>query len=146
MGIFTPFIGLRAKSFRTQASSETAASGSSSYALRYEEDTTTSLRTELGISMLWPVDPVVSGTPVFGLRAAWTHELASNEPGTRSFLTIPGAAFPASGVTRDRDSLILAASVGIGASNGFYVDGGLNAEYSRNSKDLGGSLTVGYRW
>lgn len=146
MGIFTPFVGLRGKSFRTQAYSETAASGSSSYALRYDEDTTTSLRTELGISMLWPVDPAVSGTPVIGLRAAWTHELASNKPGSRSFLPPLGVTFPASGATRDRDSLILSASIGSGASSGRYFNGAVNAEYSSNSKDFGGSLTVGYRW
>ena len=146
MGILTPFVGLRGKSFKTQAYSETAASGASSYALKYDEDTTTSLRTEVGISMLWPVDPIVSGTPVFGLRAAWTHELASNKTGSRSFLTTPGVTFPASGATRDRNSLILGASVGIGASSGVYVDGAVNAEYSSNSKDFGGSLTVGYRF
>lgn len=146
MGNFTPFVGLRAKSVTTQAYSESAVSGSSTYALRYDEETYTSLRTELGVSMQWPVDPAVSGTPAFGLRAAWAHELSSNEPGTRSFLTIPGVAFPISGATRDRDSLILAASVGVGASNGLYVDGAVNTEYSGNSQDFGGSLTAGYRW
>jgi uncharacterized protein YhjY with autotransporter beta-barrel domain len=146
MAIFTPFVGLRAKSITTQAYSESAMSGSSSYALRYDEATNTSLRTELGISMNWPTDGAASGTPAFGLRAAWAHELASNEPQTRSFVTVPGVAFPVSGVPQDRDSLILASSVGIGAENGLYLDGAVNAEYSSNSQDLGGSLTVGYRW
>ena len=146
MAIFTPFVGLRAKSITTQAYSESAMSGSSSYALRYEEATNTSLRTELGISMNWPTDGAASGTPEFGLRAAWAHELASNEPQTRSFVTVPGVAFPVSGVPQDRNSLILASSVGMGADNGLYLDGAVNAEYSSNSQDLGGSLTVGYRW
>lgn len=146
MGVFTPFAGLRAKSFTTQAYSESAVSGSSSYALRYDEATNTSLRTELGISMNWPTDGAVSGAPEFGLRAAWAHELASNEPQTRSFVTVTGVAFPVSGVPQDRDSLILASSVGIGSDNGLYLDGAVNAEYSSNSQDLGGSLTVGYRW
>jgi uncharacterized protein YhjY with autotransporter beta-barrel domain len=146
MAIFTPFVGLRAKSITTQAYSESAISGSSSYALRYDEAANTSLRTELGMSMNWPAGGAVSGTPEFGLRAAWAHELASNEPGTTSFLTSPGVAFPVYGVAQDRDSLILASSVGIGADNGLYLDGAVNAEYSSNSQDFGGSLTVGYRW
>jgi hypothetical protein len=31
-------------------------------------------------------------------------------------------------------------------SNGIFVDAGINAEYSKNSRDYGGALTVGYRW
>lgn len=146
MARFTPFVGLRAKSITTQAYSETAISGSSSYALRYDEATNTSLRTELGIAMNWPTDGAASGTPEFGLRAAWAHELASNEPNTRSFVTVPGVTFPVSSAPQNRDSFILESSVGISADNGLYLEGAINAEYSSNSKDVGGSLTVGYRW
>ena len=81
-----------------------------------------------------------------GLRAAWAHEFASNGPDTRSFAAVPGVTFPATGVTRDRDSLILAASVGMSARNGIYVDGAVSTEYSDNAQDLGGSITLGYRW
>jgi len=146
MGIFTPFVGLRAQSFTTKAYSETAASGSSSYALRYDKNTTTSLRSELGADMQWLTENVGDGMTTFGLRAAWAHEFASNDAGTRSFLTVPGAAFSTSGATQDRDSVILAASAGVAASNGLYVDAALNTEFSKNSRDLGGTLTVGYSW
>ncbi len=146
MGIFTPFVGLRGKSVTTDAYSESAALGSSSYALHYDEVTDTSLRTELGVAVQWPADPTVAGAPTFGLRAAWAHELATNEPGSRSFLTTPGVAIPMTQATRDRDSLILAANLGIAAANGFYVDGAVNAEYSSDARGYGGSLTVGYTW
>lgn len=146
MGNFTPFVGLRAQSFTTAAYSETAASGSSSYALRYDENTTTSLRSELGVDMQWTPESVGGGVTTFGLRAAWAHEFASNEPGTRSFLSVPDAVFSTSGATQDRDSVILAANAGMAASNGLYVDAALNMEFSENSQDLGGALTVGYRW
>ncbi|GGD47753.1 ice-binding family protein [Sinisalibacter lacisalsi] len=146
MGNFTPFAGLRAQSYTTHAFSETAASGTSSYALQYDEHTTTSLRSELGLDMQWVNERDGGAMTTFGLRAAWAHEFASNQPGTRSFVNAPGVTFPASGAARDRDSLILAANAGMAASNGLYFDGAIKAEYSRSSRDLGGSLTVGYRW
>lgn len=51
MGIFTPFAGLRAQRFTTQAFSETAESGSATYALQYDENRVTSLRSELGVDI-----------------------------------------------------------------------------------------------
>ena len=146
MGMFTPFAGLRAKSITTDAYSETATSGTASYAMAFDRNTTSSLRSELGITMEWPAEDENGARPTFGLRAAWAHELASNDDGRSSFQVIPGLSIPVSGTTRDRDSLLLAASAGWSTMNGLYLDAGLNAEYSANTQDYGGSLTVGYRW
>lgn len=146
MGIFTPFAGLRAKSITTDAYSETAAAGTSSYALHYDKQTTNSLRSELGVAMRWSEENPGEEMPAVEVRAAWAHELASNEVGQASFVSIPGLDIPVSGVSRDRDSLLLAASANWMGSNGIYLDAGLNAEYSRNAQDYGGSLTIGYRW
>lgn len=146
MGIFTPFAGLRAKSTTTDAYSETAAAGTSSYALHYDKQTTTSLRSELGVAVQWSEEKAGGAMPTVGLRVAWAHELASNDAGRASFVSIPGLDIPVSGVSRDRDSLLLAASAGWAGSNGLYLDAGLNAEYSQNAQDYGGSLTIGYRW
>jgi uncharacterized protein with beta-barrel porin domain len=146
MGMFTPFAGLRAKSITRDAYSETAAAGTASYAMDFDRNTTTSLRSELGIAMQWPAEDADGTRPTFGVRAAWAHELASNDGGQASYQIIPGLVVPVSGVTRDRDSLLLAASAGWSTMNGLYLDAGLNAEYSANTQDFGGSLTVGYRW
>ncbi len=146
MGMFTPFAGLRAKSISTDAYSETATAGTASYAMAFDRNTTTSLRTELGVAMQWPTEDGNGAQPTFGLRAAWAHELASNDAGQASYQIIPDLSVPVSGATRDRDSLLLAASAGWAATNGLYLDAGLNAEYSANTQDYGGSLTVGYRW
>lgn len=143
---FTPFVGLRAKSVETPAYAETTVAGSSSYALQYDAQTTTSLRSELGVDLHWSND-MAGGTPVvFGIRAAWAHEFATNEPGTRAFQTVPDAAFAVSGATQDRDSLLLVASIGMAARSGFAIDGALNLELSRNARDFGGSVTGHYRW
>lgn len=146
MGIFTPFAGLRAKSITTDAYSETATSGTASYAMDFDRNTTTSLRSELGVAMQWSANDVVAVRPTVGLRAAWAHEFASNDAALASYQAMPGLSIPVSGATRDRDSVLLAVSAGLAANNGVYVDAGLNAEYSENTRDYGGSLTVGYDW
>lgn len=145
MGRLTPFAGLRAKSVRTDTYSETAATGTSTYGLRYEENTATSVRSELGVALEWPT-VVGTGGPSFGLRASWAHEFASNDPKIRSFLSVPDVTIPITGTTPDRDSLILAATMRLAGRKGFHVNGTIGAEFSSHSRDVSGSLLAGYRW
>lgn len=145
MGRFTPFAGIRAQSVETPGYSETVTSGVDTYALRYEEESAESVRSELGVAFDWPAD--ASGIrPAFGLRVAWAHEFVSNDPGNRSFLAIPDVSFPASGAEGAEDSLLLSASFRKSFGNGLYVDGAASTEYSDSYSDLGGSLHLGYRW
>lgn len=144
IGRFTPFAGLRAQSIKTPAYSETLRSGTDTFGLRYEAETRRSLRSELGVAFEWPAG--ASNRPTLGLRAAWAHEFEEGDASERFFLTIPDVSFPVSGATRDRDALLLSASIGMAAGNGVYIDGTVNGEYSGNSSDLSGSLRIGYQW
>ncbi|MFN4156219.1 MAG: ice-binding family protein [Paracoccaceae bacterium] len=146
MGVFTPFAALRAQSFRTAAYSESAVSGSDSFALGYDAATTTSVRSELGVDMQWSTTLADGGARSFGVRAAWGHEFASNTPGTRSFVALPGALVAVSGATPGRDSILLSANMGLATANGVTIDGGVNVAYSNNARDFGGSIKLGYRW
>lgn len=146
MGMFTPFAGLRAQSFRTPAYSETTVAGSSSFALQHDAHTTTSIRSQLGVDMQWTASTSESRNVAFGVRAAWSRELASNDPGTSSFVNVPGVSFPVTGATRDRDSLMLAASATLMDRNGLFIVAAVSTEYARNARDYGGSLTLGYSW
>ena len=146
LGLFTPFAGLRAQSFKTDAYVETATAGVDTYALRYDAQTTNSLRSELGVAVDWAADPTHRHGASFGLRAAWAHEFASNDAVSGTLATTPGLGFPATGASQDRDSLLLSANIGTSAANGVFVQGGINGAYASNTRDYGGSLTVGYRW
>lgn len=145
MGWFTPFAGIRAQSIKTPAYSETVTSGVDTYALRYEEESARSVRSELGVALEFPAD-AIGLRPAFGLRAAWAHEFVSNDAGDRSFLAVPDVSFPLSSAEGVTDSLLLSASVGKSFGNGLYVDGAISTEYSDSYSDLGGSVQVGYRW
>ncbi len=146
MGVFTPFIGLQALSFKTPAHAETTVAGSSSYALQYAEATTNSLRSELGVDMQWSKDMTGGGSTSFGLRAAWAHEFASNDPSLRSFQSLPGVEFPVTAVSQDRDSVVISANLALAGANGFSVGAGVGGEFSKNTKDYSASLTASYRW
>ena len=100
MGVFTPFVGLRAKSITTDAYSERATLGTASYAMDFDRNTTTSLRSELGVAMHWSADDAVGARPTFGVRAAWAHEFASDDPVQASYQIIPGLSIPVSGARR----------------------------------------------
>lgn len=145
MGWFTPFAGIRAQSVKTPAYSETVTSGVDTFALRYEEESARSVRSELGVAFEWSADST-GLRPAFGLRAAWAHEFVSNDPGERSFLAVPDVSFPASSAAGVTDSLLLSASIGKSFGNGVYIDGAVSTEYSDAYSDLGGSLRVGYQW
>lgn len=146
MGMFTPFVGLRAQSVRVKGFSETLEMGSSSYALQYEAHTATSIRSELGVEMQWPANTNGHQNATFGVRAAWARELASHRSNSATFMNATGVSFPVTGATRDRNSLVLAASATLADSNGLSVVAAIRTEHSRNSTDYSGSVTVGYRW
>lgn len=146
MGAITPFAALRAQSFKTPSYSETTAVGTNSYALTYGSTTTTSMRSELGVDIGWSKQIAAGGTSSIGLRAAWAHEFADNEPTSTTFQSLPSVTFPVSAAPQDRNSVVLSASLGVASASGFTINGSVNAEYSNSARDHGGSLTVGYRW
>ena len=146
MGAVTPFVGLRAVSFKTPAHAEATASGSSSYALRYDALTTTSMRSELGVDMQWSKPTSGGGASSIGVRAAWAHEFASNDAGMRSFQSLPDVVFPVTAPSGDRNSVILAAKVAFAGTGGFAIGAGLNAELSKSTRDYGASVSATYRW
>ena len=142
LGRLTPFASLRARSVSTPDYSETTLSGSSTYALGYEAHTDTFVRSELGVEM----QVVDRADLAVAVRGSWAHEFSSNESGTSFFQAVPDVAFPVSGATEDRDSLILTTSAEYGKAEGVYLSARVDAEYSRNVEEYGGSLEVGYRW
>jgi outer membrane autotransporter protein len=70
----TPYAAVQWQAFRTPSYSEIAASGSSTYALAYDAQTTTTTRTELGswVDKTYVLDRG-NAFSLFG-RAAWAHD------------------------------------------------------------------------
>jgi uncharacterized protein YhjY with autotransporter beta-barrel domain len=142
MGHFTPFAAVRAQRLTIPAYAEETVQGASTYALKHEQQTAESLRTELGVE----VSVESSDSASFDLRAAWAHEFADMTATDTAFQSVAGATFPVNGAQQDTNSLILTAAARFGGGEGFFANAGVNAEYSENSQAFGGAVTLGYRW
>ncbi len=145
-GAVTPFAALRAQSSETAAYSETTVEGVSSYALNHAAARATSLRSELGLDLGWSQPLAGGGVSSLGLRAAWAHEFGSNDATSAEFQSLSGVAFPIAAAARDRDSVIVSASLGMATPGGVSIDGSVNLEQSANARSYGAAVTFGYRW
>lgn len=145
LGIITPFAALRGQAFMTPAYSEDTIAGVSTYALEYGEQTTTSLRTELGVNVEWST--IMSAGYVLDLRArgAWAYEHSLDGTVQASFQSIPGADFEVGGANADRNALLVSAGAEV-SRDGAYLAGSVNGSLSANAHAYGGAVKVGYVW
>jgi outer membrane autotransporter protein len=142
----TPYAALQVQAFRTPSYRETAASGSSIFALAYDARTTTTTRTELGswvdTSYALDRDNMLS---LFG-RAAWAHDWYSDPSVTASFQSLPGSSFIEFGATPVHDSALLTVGAELSMRNGWSVMTKLDGELSRDSHTYIASAQLRYTW
>ena len=142
----TPYAAVQAQVFRTPSYSESAASGSSIFALAYDSQSTTTRRIELGS---WFDTSYILGNgsrlSLFG-RAAWAHDWYSDPSVTATFLSLPGVSFTEFGAAPVHDSLLTSAGAQISFSNGISLAGWFNGEFAEHSQSYGGSARLRYTW
>lgn len=139
---FTSFVALRGQRVTTPAYAEKTTAGASTFALQYEEQTTESLRSELGVTF----NLVESERVSVRLQTSWAHEFIEPSKTYASLQSIPGADFATSGAKPDQDSAIVALRGTYRFGTGFYAATDVTAEFSNNEQGYGGSVTMGYRW
>jgi outer membrane autotransporter protein len=145
-GWFTPYAALRGQAFHTPSYDESTASGASTFALGYDEQTSTTLRTELGTRLDWSTVVGDGGWIALYARGAWVHDFWSDSSVTAHFLSLPDVEFSVKGAERSADSLLLAVGSEIGFGNGFALAGTFRTELADNSETYGGTARVSYRW
>lgn len=146
MGWFTPYAALRGQAFYTPSYSEKAASGSSIFALDYDENTTIIVRTELGARMDGTI-PLDNGATI-GLRAraAWAHDYWSNTDSTAMFQALPGTSFRVKGAEPAADSLLASVGTEFRLDNGFSIASWFDGEFAESSQTYSGSVALSYTW
>ena len=142
----TPYAAVQAQVFRTPSYSESAASGSSIFALAYASQSTTTRRIELGswFDTSYILDNG-SRLSLFG-RAAWAHDWYSDPSVTATFLSLPGVSFTEFGAAPVRDSVLLTAGAQMFMGNGWSVMAKLDSELSRGSHTYIGIGRLRYTW
>ncbi|MBS0249134.1 MAG: autotransporter domain-containing protein [Proteobacteria bacterium] len=141
----TPFVGLSTDTLFLPSYTESAASGSSQFALSYESHRASATRGEFGARL----DRVVSvGGQRFNLRgkAAWAHEWAAGREATATFVGLSGATFTIYGTGLAADAALVSVGADLELGPGWMVSSNYEGEFSRRSAANAGKLGVRYRW
>lgn len=146
IGWLTPYAALRGQSFSTPAYSEETVSGASTFALDYEANTATSLRSEVGVRADWSMPAGEDGTLTLHAGAAWLHEIHSDSDLRASFQSLPGSSFEVGSAMPAADSLLASIGAQLDMGNGVGLGASLSGEYSANSLSYGGKASLSYTW
>jgi uncharacterized protein with beta-barrel porin domain len=147
MGLLTPYAAVRAQMFYIPAYHETAdGGGPSDFALAYEDNTTSVIRTEIG-ARLDHMIAMHAGTS-FGLhgRLAWAHDFWSGTDAQASFTSIAAPSFIVKGAPPATDSLLVSAGAEIGLSQGLSLAAWFDGEFSEGAQTYAGTGRVRYAW
>lgn len=142
----TPYAAFQMQAFRTPSYSETAASGSSAFALDYDAHTTTTFRTELGA---WFDERIVldhDAVLTLRSRAAWAYDYWRDYNMTATFQQLPGSTFTVLGAAPMRDSLLASAGAEISFRNGISIAGLFDGDFAENSRMYSGFVRLRYSW
>ena len=146
IGWLTPYAALRGQSFSTPAYSEETVSGASTFALDYEANTATSLRSEVGARVDWSTPVGEDGTLSLHAGAAWLHQLRSDSDLRASFQALPGSSFEVESATPAADSLLASIGAQLDMGNGVGLGASVSGEYAVNAVSYGGKASLSYRW
>ncbi len=142
----TPYAALQVQAFRTPSYSETAASGSSPFALAYDAHTTTTTRTELGTWIDRTVALDNGALLALRSRVAWAHDFWSDPSMTATFQSLPGSSFTVFGAAPASDSLLASAVAEISFRNGISLAAKFDGEFAEHSQTYIGTARLRYRW
>jgi uncharacterized protein with beta-barrel porin domain len=146
IGWLTPYAALRGQAFYTPSYNESAASGSSIFALDYDENTSITIRTELGARLNGTI-PLDNGTNIaLRARAAWAHDYWSNADSTAGFQALPGTSFKVEGAEPASDSLLASVGTAVRLDNGLSLAGWFDGEFAESSHTYTGSVALSYTW
>ncbi|MEK6246377.1 MAG: ice-binding family protein, partial [Pseudomonadota bacterium] len=143
---FTPYAAAQVQIFRTPTYSEIAASGSSIFALTYNERKTTTTRGELGAWFDWSMTVDHDTAVVLRTRAAWAHDHWSDPSIIASFQALPGSFFTETGAAPARDLLLVSAGGEVLFRNGFSLAAWFDGEFAEHWQKYAGTARLRYIW
>ncbi len=142
----TPYAAAQVQSFNTPAYTEQAVSGSAQFALNYGSNSTTAVRTELGVwvDRFIPLSDV--GLMTLRGRIAWAHDETGGSGINAVFQTLPGSNFTVNGATAGADKALVTALAEVRLFNNVSVGGRFDGEFTGGSQTYTGRVTGRYVW
>lgn len=144
MGV-TPYAALQATAYRLPSYAEAAVSGSNQFALAFASQTTTNVRSELGLRGD-KAFAVADGTLTLRGRVAWAHDSNTDRPVTPTFQSLPGSSFTITGAKPAADGTLVTAGAEMKWRSGWSVAGSFEGEFSRTTDSYAGKGAVRYAW
>ncbi len=138
----TPYGALQFVDVRLPSYAESAVNGSNQFALSFANQSTSNLRSELGLradtSLL-----MRDGVLTLRGRAAWAHDTNTNRSVTPTFQALPGSSsFTVNGARPAADAALLSAGADMAWHNGWSVAASYDGEVSRTTVSHAGKGTV----
>lgn len=142
----TPYAAASAQAFYTPAYQETSTPSGSAFALAYDDSTTYSARTELGVRLARSIALHNGKRLALHGRVAWAHDFSSAPSVVASFQSLPGAPFTVTGAKQASNSVLVSGGADIIFINGFAIGSSFDGAFSDGSQSYGGRAHVRYMW
>ena len=146
LGWIAPYLALEDELFSAPGYTETAASGSDGFALKYSAHTANTADLELGARQSG--DIALSRNWVLNLsdRLAWAHALSAAGNAHAAFAALPDSEFAIYGAQPARDSALVSLGAGLKSRYGLDLSLHFDGDIARNSQTYTGILGLGVAW
>lgn len=124
---------------------EVAISGNNTFALNYNAQDTTIVRTELGARFDRSFALQTAMLTLRG-RAAWAHDEGNNRAVSAVFGSLPGSNFTINGAVPSKDLALVSAGAEVTWLNNVSLAGTFEGQFSSTTTGYGGKGTVRYVW
>ena len=142
----TPFVAVQAQSVHTPDYAEQVAAGNAAFALAYDSQTTSRLRSEVGATIDSYVGEIWGGSLSVYVRMAWAHNYWRDTSINALFPVLPGSGFTVQGASAPADALLLASGAEYRFGNGMSVRGKLESELANSSTTFAASAAFRASW
>jgi outer membrane autotransporter protein len=144
MGV-TPYAAIQATMYHLPSYEEAAVSGSDQFALAFASQTSTDVRTELGLRTEKSF-AVGDGMLTLRGRAAWVHDSDTSRTITPTFQSLPGSSFTVNGAEPSPDGALVSGGAEVKWRNGWSLAGEFEGEFSRTTESYAGKGIVRFAW
>ena len=141
----TPYAALQVTNISLPSYGEFVVSGNNTFALNYNAQDTTIVRTELGARFDKSYALQTAMLTLRG-RAAWAHDEGNNRNISAVFGSLPGSNFTINGAVPSKDLALVSAGADLAWMNNITLSGMFEGQFSDTTTGYGGKGTVRYVW
>lgn len=146
MGFMSPYFALRDQLISVPGYAETAATGSSVFALKYDARTTNTAGAELGFRQSADIPLDRTWSLRLSDAMAWAHDMSGAPSATPQFVDVASSGFAVSGAQASRDAALISLGILLRGRNGLGIDAHFNSRTSANSQSYTGMVGINYTW